>query len=236
MKGLLYKEFYLFRFSFLFLLFVQLLVSGVCIAISVLSTEAGDEMPLLYTICYATMFFVVSFLNTEVFKRDENAVWCSFVASTPPAARGQIQSKYYLLLLLNLIVLFFTFLTDTVVVAIEKDLSVSVASNCALLFCLQLILSAVETPFIVRFGAQRGMLIKGALLGVLFSAFGIYLLFGDLTFFLGEDPVGDIYRYLTGGKMIWVTALTPFVAVFLYYLSYQISVRVYRKGAENYEE
>ena len=73
-------------------------------------------------------------------------------------------------------------------------------------------------------------------MGVLGLVVVIYALFGDITFLFGDDPVAAITEFLTSGNALLVLSLIPAASVLLYYISYLISLKLYRKGAENYEQ
>ena len=70
------------------------------------------------------------------------------------------------------------------------------------------------------------------------QAAALYFLFGDISWLIEmeDDPVTAFMTWLQSGDIVFWLGLFPFVAVAAYYLSCKISVRLFRKGAENYEQ
>lgn len=245
MKGLLYKDFFLFRWTIVILAFAQIILTIICLGLATsfsvaaqgeVTVESGMEIVFSTTVCYFLIFLFARLVSSELFARDERHSSIHFAFSTPPAIKGQLQSKYYTLLLIHLVILFVCFITDTIVVAIVGDGIVSAALPCVLLFCISILLTAIKIPFIVRFGASAGFMVMALSSVVLFVLFGIYVLFGDISFFFTDDPLAAIWEFFQSGKVILLMSFVPYIAIALYYLSYRISLALYRKGAENYEQ
>ena len=65
----------------------------------------------------------------------------------------------------------------------------------------------------------------------------IYFMFGDISWLIGSDDVfASFTDWLKSGKVLIPILMFPFFTIGAYWLSCQISVRVFRKGAENYEQ
>ena len=176
MKGLLYKDFVLFKKSLLSLgIFVSLLMCF-CFFFTFLQTGIGitneDDalsiMAIIAMVCFCA-FFMLPTLSTQLFTPDEKPSSVSFLFSTPPAAKGQIQSKYYFLLIVNLAVLLVCFLTDTIVMLMVGEYAASASLACVIFFCLSLILLAIRIPFSVRYGASVSFEVQMVYI-ILFSA------------------------------------------------------------------
>ncbi|MBQ7131422.1 MAG: ABC-2 transporter permease [Oscillospiraceae bacterium] len=241
MKGLLYKElvtqklaihmlaaatfFYGFAGNILFAL-----------EISLDETQSVSDVRGMCMVAAFAVFFIFSMVIPEFFKKDEKGSWSSFAISSPQGAKGQIQSKYIIILIINLAILFTLFVADCIIVAIVGDMAASNLTIYMIIFCSMLAINAVEMPFYVRFGSSKGGNVKAAIISVVIIALMIYALFGDLTIFTGENPIESIYNFFVEGKTIWIVALLPFVAIVLYVASYNISLRLYQKGVESYEE
>lgn len=231
MRGLLYKEFVVMKPWFRLLIGVQIVVSVTCMFTANLY-GVGSETLMLHGMCYFLMFFMTGTMNAELFRNDENPLWQSFVGSTPQSFRGQIQSKYYITLIVNLVVLFAGFVTDCAVVLLLNDLQASALLIIYVIFCIMIIGNAIELPFLVRFGSANGLNIKLCMMVLVPTVVGIYVLFGDISMFLGEDFMTVLEKLLGEATAMWVQALLPFVAIVLYYGSYKLSLKLYRKGAE----
>lgn len=244
MKGLLYKNFMSFRIHLLALGLMLFLSGLMCITFAYVdfsNMKSGITEPntSLFTVCMVMMFFITFFLieplSGELFATDEKATTCCFFFSTPQSAKGLIQSKYYFILLMDLGVLFGCFLIDTIVMVIMGEYAVSTLTVCVILFSVTLILLAIQIPFHVRFGAKMGPEVQALFVYTFFCLIVVYALFGNISFFFEENILEAFMAYLQSGKVIFVLSLLPYVAVLLYYLSYRISLLLYRKGVETYE-
>ncbi len=235
MKGLLYKEFLLYRGYALVMLWVYAMISVLCIGMPVIGFK-GDELITLLTLCYWVIFAVVGFLTSELFRKDERQSWTSFVTSLPGAVKSAVQCKYYTMLLIHLVALFGLFILDCIVVGVANDLACSALIAVVMIFCWRMFMNAIELPFILRFGYVSGMWVKGIVLVIMLAGAIVYGLFGDISFFVEGNVLQKIKEFFINGNAIWILALFPYIAVGAYYLSYRISLKLYQKGAENYEQ
>ena len=228
-KGLLYKEFFLLRSGLIFVVVFQTILSGVCISFPLIGFDT-KMIILLTAICYYLSFLMLAFVNQELFAHDERRLWSAFVSSTPQAAKGQVACKYYMILIENLVLLFFCYLTDVIVLCVADDVTISAIAVGMFIFCLRILIHAVEIPFMIRFGANMGVAVKSVLLALLVLILLCYGLFGDIAFLFGDDPIVAVYEFVTTGKVIWIAALIPYAAAGAYYLSYCISVKLYKEA------
>jgi len=244
MKGLLYKNFMSFRIHLLALGLMLFLSGLMCITFAYVdfsNMKSGITEPntSLFTVCMVMMFFITFFLieplSGELFATDEKATTCCFFFSTPQSAKGLIQSKYYFILLVDLGILFGCFLIDTIVMIIMGEYAVSTLIVCVILFSIMLILMALRIPFNIRFGTKMAPEVQTLYIYVFICIAVVYALFGNISFFFEENILEAFMAYLQSGKVIFVLSLLPYVAVLLYYLSYRISLLLYRKGVETYE-
>ena len=213
------------------LLVFQVVVSVTCVFTGNLY-GVGSETTMIHGMCYFLMFFIAGTMNAELFRNDEKPLWQCFVGSTPQGFRGQIQSKYYMILIVNLVVFFTSFVTDCIVILLLNDVESSAISLVYLIFCVILIGNAIELPFLVRFGSANGLNIKLCMIVVVPVLVGLYMLFGDISMFLEDDFVTVIEKIFSTTTALWIQALIPFVTIGLYYGSYRLSLKLYRKGAE----
>ena len=154
----------------------------------------------------------------------------------PQGGKGHIESKYWYILIQYLFVLYITFLTNIVTYGISGG-AFSASLLLVTIFCWRLLLSAIEIPFVIRFGSKKGMSIKGLMIGFIIFLVMIYFMFGDISWLINSDaPIKAFIEWLKIGKIILALSLLPFFSMAAYWLSCKISVRVFRKGAENYEE
>ena len=239
MLGLLYKNFRISFASFLF----NMTVTLVCVAIMIISsildgtdliTENGGD--LMFFILYYFVFMLVSLTSNLLFESEESKACCAFAMSTPQGGKGFIESKYWYILMQYLFMLFIAFLTDTVTFAILGG-AFSASIVLVMIFCWRLLLAAIEIPFVIRFGSQKGIAIKGLVITFVIILGMLYLMFGDISWLINsDDPLKALMDWLKSGKIILPISLFPFVSASAYWLSCKISIKVFRKGAENYEQ
>ncbi len=235
MKGLLYKEFLLYRGYALVMLWVYVMIAACCITMPIIGIK-GDELMALLALWYWMYFAMSGFLTSELFRKDERQSWNSFVTSLPGAVKSAVQCKYYTMLLIHLVTLFGLFVLDCIVVGVANDLACSALIAVVMIFCWRMFMNAVELPFILRFGYVSGMWVKGTVLLIMLTGAIVYGLFGDISFFVEGNVSQKIKDFFLEGNAIWILALFPYIAVGAYYLSYRISLKLYQKGAENYEQ
>lgn len=233
MKGFLYKDLVMSKMSL-----IVIAVMTVLSAITEIGFECSNKNPDAAIVGYAIVimaFYAIGLLDTSLFTFDEKRLWQNFAASTPQSFRAQAQSKYLLVLAINLFPVFVFLVSDLVGALIVGRYFGSVSQIAFAMFSFQIFISAVEIPFFIRFGSKNGANIKLAIIGVIFLAIGIYLLFGDISFLFEGNFSEFIINFFDKGGIVWAMALLPYVSLALYFLSYRISVSLYRKGAECYD-
>ncbi len=242
MSGLLYKNFYVNRASFIFSLITQAVCSLVIILLLIftsgreLNEDVVRETIFVFTLVYYLGSMLPAMASGEVFRTDEGKPAYAFVMSSPAGAKGHVESKYYYILIVNLAILFMGFLTDVFSTAMTGGM-ISLTLVLVLIFCWRLLVSSVEIPFMIRFGSDHGMQIKGAVVASVLMLGVIYFLFGDISWMLdAEDPIKGIMDMLQNGNTVFFIGMFPFISAAAYYLSCKLSVRIFRKGAENYEQ
>ncbi len=251
MLGLLYKDFCVAKKTFLFLgagalvlsvlLFLpwgkmlagQELAGGIAYA----ELMAYVHMPMFV---YIFLFIMVSGVQTGLFVHDERRVWSNFIAASPIGYKGQVLSKYFITLTLSFAVVVWGFVCDNICM-LTSGYYGSASGIYTTIFYIQIILQAIEYPFIIRFGQKHGNTIKV----LLFAAFGfcgiVYLLFGKLPENFSIDSVFDYIMRLMMKETVLPTvllgalAVLPYVSAVLFYLSYKLSCRWYLKGVETYD-
>lgn len=233
MKGFLYKDWVMSKVSI-----IIIAILTVVSAVIEVFFECANKDPNAAVVGYAIVvivFFYIGMLDTGLFSFDEKRLWQSFAASSPQSFKAQAQAKYLLVLAVNLFPVFVFLIADLIASLITGEPFGSVTYIAFVMFSFQIFASAVEIPFFIRFGSKNGANIKFAIIGVLFLAVGIYLLFGDISFLLDGNFKEFIINFLEKGGTVWAVALLPYVSLSLYCLSYKISAVLYRKGAECYD-
>lgn len=234
MRGLMYKQLMTFRVPALMIIGLQLFVAAVAILVYSENPAQGDRS--LMTAAIIAPFILFSITNSELFRYDEREKWCCFAASTPQTSRGQVQVKFYFTLAAHSVILFVGMLCDTAFIAVVGNTAVSGMTVGMLFYCISLIMNALEYPFYFRFGSEHGAQVKGASIWTVVLLIMIYLLFGDISFLLDGNMTGFFASLFSSSAMMWNMALLPAVSLVLFYLSYLISLKMYRKGMESYEQ
>lgn len=238
MGGIIYKNLCIYKLDLIVLAFMGLITSLTILlsAGSVPEYERESMLMGMYPVLYFFVFFMSTLFEHQIFLADENRTINSFIISTPFGAKGHVEGKYYTILIVNIMMLVWCFITDTIVCLIVNTNAYSMGIVLMLLFCWNLLCSAFSNPFYLRFGTTYGNAARFGALGVIVVVIGVYFLFGDISFLFGDDPLAAIMEFLTGETMILILSLFPAVSVLLYYISCKISVPLYRKGVEEYEQ
>ena len=236
MRGLLYKDFYQLRRDMYFVFGLQVVESIMCIISTFTIKQESDPESLcrLLSLSYILFLALGSLMSSGFFSNDEKRPWSNFAISLPQTGKGQVAAKYYSVLIVNLMILFICFVTDTIVVALYGSTAVSGMMVGVLFFVTRILVNAIAIPFMLRFGATMGANVEAACVGIILILLGVYALFGDISFFLSDHILDALITFVTSGNVIWIVALLPYAAILAYYVSYRVSLKVYRKGAESY--
>lgn len=239
MSGILYKNFLAYKLD-LIVLGAMDAISIITILLATASAPAQSLEVMLTGICpmiYFAMFFMVSIFDHQLFAADEKRTIGSFNISCPAGAKGHVEGKYYTLLIVNIATLVICFLTDTVICLIADSTMYSMGSVLMIIFCGNILYTAFANPFYLRFGIVLGNSVKFGSLGVLFVIGLIYFLFGDISFILeSENLMETVMTLLSGDTAMIILSIFPAVSILLYWVSCKISVPLYKKGVEAYEQ
>ena len=176
--------------------------------------------------------------SSTIFRRDESKRWAYYISSSPFGAKGQVDSKYLFLIAMTFVFSLVCLIYDSIMVTVHKDY-VSVAGMIYVLSVMQLFLRALDTPFILRWGYEKGVMVKTCILLALILVVIVYLLFGDLSIF---DSFGDIWGDLAEtlsdptAFMTKLLGIMGLVSIVSFYISYKISCKIYPKGVECIEQ
>lgn len=253
MIGLFRKDFYLVRSQIILYTVMILLMTFLQTVLMVsFSTEpvSPSGIPSSITnLCTFFVFFVVftggEGLKGNLLLADRNKRSKHFLMATPLCAKGCVASKYYE----GIIVPIVGFIYLEVFQLTCGAFTGSLIDHSLLFICMvfvSLFFGSLSIPFYVRFG-QKGVHIKTAiLLSIVFLLF-VYGLFGDISMFIGNDPMErfmnvivyfsdtkTLFSRLSGAddpRILWLV-VTPILILVMYYVSYRISCMLYRKGAE----
>ena len=236
MRGLLYEEFYQLKRELYYFFGLLVCVFYVDFGVGCMGIENSKPESLcrILSLSYILVLQVGSMMSSGFFSNDEKKPWNNFAVSLPQTGNGLVAAEYYSVLILHLISLFCCFIVDTIVVALYGSPAVSGMLVAVIFFAWRILMRAIAIPFILRFGATMGANVEIACFGIILMLLGVYALFGDISIFLSGNILDALTTFLTSQNVIWFFALLPFAAALAYYVSYRVSLKVYRKGAESH--
>lgn len=237
MTGHIFKNLYICKSSIIFIAILGIVCSAVCITISAMGSsmtdiDSSDLMP-IFALCHFFVFFSGTFSLTTLFTCDEHSAWINFVSSTPFSAKGHVLAKYCTMLLINILMIFICLISNAISFSIYPDANIIKA--IAIFFLIAILYDSITMPFFFRFGGNKGLAAVGITAAVILFIAVVYFLYGDISVIDLKDPLSSIIKFFSK-KWSWVTSLVIFcITAVLYFVSYIISLKLYKKGTENYE-
>lgn len=231
MRGLLYNQFFTFRLPLGAIFGSQIFAMLVALL-------GGNDYSVQFgmNVCLIVPYIIFLLTNSELFHYDEREKWCCFAVSTPLSFKGQVAAKYLFSLGINVLTLLTALICCGIMSAFTGENLISMMRTGLVAFGLTVTLNAFEFPFYFRFGSEHGSQIKAASIGVVLLAACIYGLFGDISFLLSDTIVEDFINILNGTFYRTFSAIIPGISVGLLFLSFLLSIPLYRKGMECYEK
>lgn len=256
MTGWLYKEFRHYRL----LVLGALLVPVICIWAPLLMEFLGGlgeqdaplrhafrmmkEQSASYFLMMITALLIFGMLLQAVFNGDEVKKWACFVSSTPNGIKAFLCAKYLFVLMLCGLFYLSVFWNESLFMTVgylAYGTELPALSDFVLMMLLViLLLRAVDYAAIARFGTMFGVKVKGILFVGLWAFGAVWLLFGPLPDDIDSAVnavTGFFTKLMTGTyseQIGLIIGLLPPAALLAYYLSYQLSCRLYMKGVEQY--
>ena len=233
MFGLVYKELVTRKKQLLILLPIAALFTIIVIADAATNDEYVGVMIMLAAVC---IILVSGTFEQGSFENDETKKWLSFISSAEDGVRKQIGSKYLFNLILMISVFTYLELIFELAAAMTGINADIFFMALQLMMFFQMVYRAVESPFMVAFGSKYGNTIRMIVMLILVFGFIVYALFGDLSIFGStEELLLRAEEFLSDSGSYFIL-LTPAFAFLLYYLSFEISCRLYLHGGEFYEK
>ena len=243
MTGLIYKEWRQNR--------LYIILTAVCGAAAVfipiplilpggdgLQALAGERGMIVRVVALLLGFLGVGALQSLALRGDERKGWGVFIASSPETEKGFLRIKYEMIFAMSVVTmsacLFFEQLLGAIVFDVTGKELTDISGVYMTLVFLQLLLRAIDLPFIIRFGDKRGGMIKMIAIVLLFIALTVVIMINP------DDMVVKLANWIESGFdgdiVPFVIGIFPFAAIGAYFLSYRISCRIYMKGAEQYDK
>lgn len=203
-----------------------------------LFTLAGEKGTLIRIFSMLLGFLGAGVLQNLVLKGDDRKAWGMFIASSPDGTDGFLRIKYemvfaMIVLMLSVCQLFDQLLSAVVLDVAGKELP-GLGGVYMILVFLQILLRAVDLPFMIRFGDKRGSMIKMIIVIILFMILTLVILTnpGDINIKI----INIAEKTFSADNASLIVNLFPFFAMAAYFLSYRISCRIYMKGVEQYDK
>lgn len=236
MWGLICKDFYICRKSFLLSLGVMLGLSiPYFIPIQLFSSEENQLLLQAVFLIFALLIFLcVGEAQTSLFCGDQQKTWMYFVTASPAGVTGQVCSKYYECILLSLFCTLWCIFLFTIQGAVSNiTLPINLLS---MLFYIQLLVRALEFPFYIRFGSKYGNYYKLGVLTLFVMLFAIFELYGNPKYLISFDLIINFLKHLNTDALTNLTlciyGVFPWVSLFALYLSYRVSLKLFQKGVD----
>ena len=245
--GLLYKELKQNRLVIIFAVLTPIFFTLFPFCFTVIDTVANHkgveghfEMaanPFIRVLMFTAGFFMISGLISEVFKGDDKKLWAYFVVSTPQGVKGFIYRKYVITLMISIIYMASGFFADHLLATMNyfatgTELETSLSSAYLINVYMLMFASAFDIPFTLRFGAQRGSILKMTVLTLLCAGgVAIYSLLPDEIGMKITEAVISFFKGESDASLpLIIACLLPYLAFAAFLLSYKISCKAYMKG------
>ena len=229
MLGFFYKELFTMRFHLLFsLLFSAFLM----VTSQFISADNVFEQLLGQGVTVILAFVISNAVYDQSFQGDEAGNYLDFAASAPSSVRGHLAAKYIFILAANTILLFICTAVEFIAKNFFSIKDSALSSTGIVILGICLIMSALNFPFVVRFGSGKGNTV--ALVLLLLVVFGIivYFLFGDISFLLTRNSAEHIIKFFTDGSSQRTLLIIIYLSAPIYFLSYLIALPLCKKGIE----
>lgn len=236
MAGLLYKDFAAVKGKLYVIAGVAILLFYIILRFA-MPNELGDIFLVtgLVNITTCAFFVILFILEIKLLETDEGRKQKNYFLSLPVTKKQYVASKYIFILIAFYAVLSLGLLLSYICnIDCQSEDMLKLLSGYSgllpMLVCAFLVVPAIELPFFIIWGSQRGKQIKTGLVMGIFFVIVVYLLFGDLTI-LDKISVMQIMEYLEKhpDTTMILQVVTPYVSFLLYYLSYRISYAAFAR-------
>ncbi len=181
-------------------------------------------------------FLAAGALQMLVLRGDDRKLWGYWITATADGCKGFLRVKYEMIFAMTVLLLFTLQCADRGYCAAAADMGmteVGEISGIAVLLCfLQILLRAIDIPFVYRFGSRRGSLVKMICMIVLVIILLALLILNADRLDTVIDTCNKVFS-VQNSSLILSVGLVGCLA--LYYLSYRITCRLYLKGVEQYD-
>lgn len=234
-KGFLYKDLVIFRWDIAAIVITLLFCIFVSI-VGVVTGVANEAFTMLVIALGLMLMMITKMLFPDIIKYDERHSIHNFSVSAPCSKRGFVLSKYIVLFLVYVFVLALIIVTSLLLSFISGSFTADFVKPLIAIFAWYIAITAIQLPLIFFFSSKYYSAVLGLSFSITFLAVFVYALFGDISFFLKEDFMGRIMKFLQSDVMSYISYIALGIAIVLYVISYFISLPAFSKGIENFEE
>ncbi|MBQ8966488.1 ABC-2 transporter permease [Ruminococcus sp.] len=207
------------------------------------AAKSSEGSSFLFMMCIFTValsFYVGGIVQEGLLAADERKKWAYFVVSTEDGIKKQVGSKYILMLLYSVTISFVCIFMNALTADILGEDVPPTSGLILLLFFVQLLIRAINAPFIFAFSSKYGNTVRLAALLIVSAIALVYGLFGDLSIINMDTMWKKLFKAIEklseSETAIWAQTAFFGVVIVLYFLSYKLSCKFYLKGAEHYDK
>lgn len=193
------------------------------------------------------IYYALGGITVNLFSADEKKKWSYFIAATPRGIKRQIYGKYVILVMIYGLFLISQIFTEGFMNWLgwldTGTLLPNLTNVCIAMFFVQLLLRALEIPFLARFGVKMGTVVRLIMLVTVVLLISIWLLFSKGALELLADWTANLAEFIThldsktmSETLSFLISLLPCIAIPAYILSYFLSCKGYLKGVQNYDK
>lgn len=227
MLRLIYKDLIVYKQQLIAMCIVTVFFAADFVAAIPSELEAW-EAGLMLCLGSIVVMLVLGMFQQGILEQDESQLWHGFISSASNGVRKQIGSKYIFGLMISafgVLVMQISFWSWEAIGSFDLSMYNMLLYD---LLVVQLVMCAVELPFLVFFGSKLGGTFRMIATGVIFFAAAAYMLFGDISAFASVESVVRWFKDLLDGDNTYLTWVALGGALVLYGLSYLISCKLYK--------
>ncbi len=214
MKGLILKDFINLKKNFRIFGILSLLY----IFMAYVMKDAGFFSSIV------TMLFAI--LTLSLFSYDDMAKWDIYALTMPVTKDSMVSSKYIMLLLLTLLGTVFSSIISIIMnIALKSDNILVSIPNSLIGAFIVIMLYAVVLPFIIKLGVEKARMVFFVVMIIPFVIVSVLQGFIKDGFQEVPKQLVTAFDFLSRFSGI----ILPAIAILVLYISYSISVEIYRK-------
>ena len=240
MTGLIYKEWKQNRWFILSMILCGSFPLMVCLFFSGQIHDADNLSTCLMSSTVGA-FLAAGALQMLVVGGDDRKLWGYFISSSPEGYRGFLRIKYEMVFAMEVLFLITIQYADALSCAAAADIGIEgtqeaeqlAESTAMILAFVQILFRAIDIPFVYRFGAKKGSVIKMiCFVSLVILLTGVCILkIDDL------DIVSDrIMAALNGEQSSFLLPVVFLAVLAAYIVSWFVTCRLYLKGVEQYDK